>query len=168
MPEIQHVALVREPGRHSTVELTHLARVPIDVARRAPNRELRCRPGGAGRGDRMAAAARSPADSPFVEDTAVIFPESPFSPAGVSSRQTEVASVAPALADTGSCGRSGRGILDVATAASRTRVLVGLSSATNAAGAAARATRSPNSAMTSRGPRPRRAASQERLYGNRR
>ncbi|HZF15957.1 MAG TPA: N(G),N(G)-dimethylarginine dimethylaminohydrolase [Steroidobacteraceae bacterium] len=142
MPEIQHVALVREPGAAlNRCELTHLARVPIDVARaRTQHANYVAALAALGAAIEWLPPLDHQPDAVFVEDTAVIFPEvAVLTWPGVSSRQTEVASVAPALAgyrivrqvrppaflDGGDVLRLGH------------RVLVGLSSRTNAAGAAA-------------------------------
>jgi dimethylargininase len=133
------VALVREPSASlERCELTHLARVPIDVAlARVQHAAYVSALRGLGIGIVWLPPLPDQADAVFVEDTAVILPEvAVITRPGATSRQPEVATVAqalnahrplrriqaPACLDGGDVLRIGR------------RILVGLSSRTNEAG----------------------------------
>ncbi len=138
---MQTIALVRLPSPAiAHCELTHLARVPIDAGRvRAQHAryvavldEL---------GARIAWLPPAPqlADAVFVEDTALVLPEvAVLARPGALSRQPEVASVEPALGAHRPLRRilapaclEGGDVLRIGR-----RILVGISSRTNAAGVA--------------------------------
>ncbi len=141
-PEYQQIALVREPGTSlNQCELTHRARVPIDVPRaRVQHARYVATLASLGAAVEWLPPLDHQPDAVFVEDVAVVFPEvAVLTWPGVSSRQPEVEFVAPALEGYRVVRRvrppaflDGGDVLHVGR-----RVLVGLSSRTNAAGVAA-------------------------------
>jgi len=137
MPKFNTSLSFGSRGGTQPVRADHLARVPIDVARRAPTRELRCRPGALGAAIEWLPPLDHQPDAVFVEDTAS-FPEVAVLTWRVSVRAKRGCFRRPALAGYGSCGRSAPpDFFDGATAASRTPLLVGLSKPHQRAGAAA-------------------------------
>jgi dimethylargininase len=84
----------------ASCELTHLARVPIDVDRaRAQHRAYEQALADAGASVRQLDAGADMPDSVFVEDIAVVFPEvAVVTRPGAAARRGEVAAVAAALA----------------------------------------------------------------------
>jgi len=98
--ECHEAAFVREPGTAlNRCELTHLARVPIDVAlARTQHAQYVATLEALGASIEWLPPLDHQPDAVFVEDTAVVFPEvAVLTWPGVTSRQAEVASVLPAL-----------------------------------------------------------------------
>jgi len=133
------IALVRRPAPTlDRCELTHLARVPIDVERASAQHQDYVRTlVELGAAIEWLPPLDAQPDGVFVEDTAVVLPElAVLTWPGVLSRQPEVASVAPALQRHRLLRRieppahlDGGDVLVLGR-----RVLVGHSSRTNAAG----------------------------------
>ena len=100
-PMPQAVAITREVSAGlAACELTHLARVPIDVGvARTQHRQYEQALAGAGyRVERLAADAEMP-DSVFVEDMAIVFDElAILTRPGAESRRREMPAIAAALA----------------------------------------------------------------------
>ena len=132
------VAITREVSSSlAACELTHLARVPIDVDRaRAQHRAYEDALRAAGYDVRRLSATADMPDSVFIEDTALVFDElAVVTRPGAESRRRETPAVAEALAPY----RSLRHIEAPATVdggdvlVAGRRVFVGLSTRTNAA-----------------------------------